>query len=200
MLISSFFTDWWSPRTWLSPTIKIYDLKKSIEIVTSDPCVEVWWWFYKYDFSKYSGTNEYVMLIDWWDVLEDWERYCIVWNDNSVKMEEISHYAQSANTHAQYNNFLQKLDLLETKMFDEIKKINQEVKTVEVVKEVQWSIWQWDLDFIESAIRNSSVDYSKVASLLDNLMQKKELEDKKNKVKALVLNKKKQLAKKLIGW
>jgi len=62
-----------SGYTWLTPTITIRD--DSYSIVESWNMINIWWWFYKYEFTWISGSL-YIVEIDWWaTITSDIQRY-----------------------------------------------------------------------------------------------------------------------------
>ena len=77
MIINSFFTDVGVPRTGLSPTIRIWEVDVSAHslIVTDAAMIEVGGGFYKYDFTTYDTTKNYVIRSDGGAILADSERY-----------------------------------------------------------------------------------------------------------------------------
>ena len=83
MTILSLFTDHGTPKTGLSPVLKIVDVATGNILITSDPMIEVSDGWYKYDFSIYDYTKEYIVVCDGGDVLEDTDRYISSALDNS---------------------------------------------------------------------------------------------------------------------
>ena len=69
------FTDWWVPKTWLSPTVTIIDLWGNT-LVENWPCEELWYGRYIYTFDRYSPEKVYLYMFDGWAGLDsDYDRY-----------------------------------------------------------------------------------------------------------------------------
>lgn len=66
MLITSFFTKNSTPKTGLTPTIRIWEVTAGSQMldVAGDPMVEVGDGFYKYDFTTYDANKDYVFRTD----------------------------------------------------------------------------------------------------------------------------------------
>lgn len=69
------FTDGWVPKTWLTPLATIIDLNGKV-MVENGVCKELWYWWYVYNFNKYSPEKVYLYVFDGWSTLEsDYDRY-----------------------------------------------------------------------------------------------------------------------------
>ena len=69
------FTDWWVPKTWLTPKINIIDLWGN-KMVENWILSEVGYGWYIYKFDRYSPEKVYLYQFDWWEELEnDYDRY-----------------------------------------------------------------------------------------------------------------------------
>lgn len=69
------FTDGWVPKTWLTPLATIIDLNGNT-MVENGVCKELWYWWYVYNFDRYSPEKVYLYVFDGWDTLEsDYDRY-----------------------------------------------------------------------------------------------------------------------------
>ena len=69
------FTDWWIPKTWLTPKINIIDLNGNV-MVNEGELKEVGFWRYIYSFDRYSPEKVYLYEFDWWEELtNDYDRY-----------------------------------------------------------------------------------------------------------------------------
>ena len=69
------FTDWWVPKTWLSPTVTIIgrDWQKYIEDWL---CTELGYWWYIYNFDRYNPEKVYLYVFDGGSALSsDYDRY-----------------------------------------------------------------------------------------------------------------------------
>ena len=69
------FTDGWVPKTWLSPLATIIDLGGNV-MVENGVCKELGYWWYIYNFDRYSPEKVYLYLFDGWNSLSnDYDRY-----------------------------------------------------------------------------------------------------------------------------
>lgn len=69
------FTDWWIPKTWLTPKINIIDLWGNL-MVEEWELKEVGFWWYIYSFDRYSPEKVYLYQFDWGEELtNDYDRY-----------------------------------------------------------------------------------------------------------------------------
>lgn len=69
------FTDGWVPKTWLTPLATIIDLWGNT-LVENWTCKELWYWWYVYNFDRYSPDKVYLYVFDWGSSLEnDYDRY-----------------------------------------------------------------------------------------------------------------------------
>ena len=75
------FTDWWVPKTWLSPKVTIIGRDGTVYI-ENWALKELGYWWYIYNFSKYSPEKVYLYLFDWGSELSsDYDRYKFGWNE-----------------------------------------------------------------------------------------------------------------------
>ena len=81
MIILTSFTDEGSPKTGLSPTIRIRDLSDNALVVTDDAMTEVGDGMYKYDFATYDNTIDYAIRCDGTATLNTVDRYVFGSND-----------------------------------------------------------------------------------------------------------------------
>lgn len=77
MIINSFFTDAGAPKTGLTPTIRIWEVSAGAQslVVTDASMTEVGDGFYKYDFTTYDATKNYVLRSDGGVALANVDRY-----------------------------------------------------------------------------------------------------------------------------
>ena len=68
------FTKEWSPATWLHPTVTIM-MRNGEKVIENWPCKELGNGWYIYDFARYSAEKVYLYTFDWWDTLNDYDRY-----------------------------------------------------------------------------------------------------------------------------
>ena len=74
------FTDGWVPKTWLSPKVTILDKGGNVYIEDWE-LKELWYWWYIYNFDRYSPEKVYLYLFDWWDALSGYDRYIFGGNE-----------------------------------------------------------------------------------------------------------------------
>lgn len=74
------FTDGWVPKTWLTPKVTIIDRAWNTYIEDWE-LKELWYWWYIYNFDRYSPEKVYLYLFDWWEELEWYDRYIFGWNE-----------------------------------------------------------------------------------------------------------------------
>lgn len=77
MIINSFFTDAGAPKTGLTPIIRVWEVSGGAHslVVNNASMVEVGDGFYKYDFTTYDATKNYVVRSDGGGSLADVDRY-----------------------------------------------------------------------------------------------------------------------------
>ena len=81
MWVTAFFTDKGTPETGLSPTIDIWDVPTGSGVVSGDTMIEIDGGWYKYDFSAYDNTKDYVIRCDGSATLSGNDRYVFGSND-----------------------------------------------------------------------------------------------------------------------
>ena len=184
MIISSFFTDQWQPKEWLTPLITIYNVITNNKVVDNQQCSEVGWWFYKYDFVDYNSDWAYSIFVDWWSELQDWERYSVTWNWEQWKLteqekvlDEIKHYVHSANRNTQYNHILTKFKDLKKILEEELKKENKP-EIVEIVKEIP---------VIQEKLKE--IDYWLIENIVSKTIKQSHLQNLRNKARMLLKRK-----------
>jgi hypothetical protein len=107
-LIASFFTNSGSPATGLSPTIRIWEVTglSSTLVVTDAPMTEVGDGFYKYEFTTYDPSSEYLFRSDGGASLPIFERYqkasnrnsaSEVWNADSAEYTTLNTFGDKVN-------------------------------------------------------------------------------------------------------
>ena len=74
------FTDGWVPKTWLTPKVTILDKGGNVYIQNGE-LKELWYWWYIYNFDRYSPEKVYLYLFDWWDELSGYDRYIFGGNE-----------------------------------------------------------------------------------------------------------------------
>jgi len=112
MYITAYFSNWWTPTDWLSPSVTIKD-------VTTNTVIASWTmsWIsnglYRYNFTWYTINKEYIIYADWWTTLSDADRYQ-VWNNitetpitesvNAKLPTTLDNYTNKANWKADVSN------------------------------------------------------------------------------------------------
>lgn len=74
MYITAYFTNAWTPITWLTPSISVIKLSDD-SVVDSWTMSEISWGYYKYNFTTFDSSTEYLYTIDWWSALNNADRY-----------------------------------------------------------------------------------------------------------------------------
>ncbi len=84
MYILSFFRDNGSPKTGLTPTIKIRDVSDGSLLINGASMTEVGDGFYRYDYSAYDSEKDYAIICDGGISLSDYDRYAYAGNESYV--------------------------------------------------------------------------------------------------------------------
>ena len=87
MWVTVCFTNFGTPETGLSPTVRIRDLSTDALVVTDAAMAEVGDGWYKYDFTLYDEEKDYAIRCDGTDTLSDSDRYAFV-GSAEVNMED----------------------------------------------------------------------------------------------------------------
>lgn len=74
------FTDGWVPKTWLTPKVTILDKGGNVYIQNGE-LKELWYWWYIYNFDRYSPEKVYLYVFDWWGSLSGYDRYIFGGNE-----------------------------------------------------------------------------------------------------------------------
>ena len=163
------FTDWWVPKTWLSPTINIIDLWGN-KMVENWTLREVGYGWYIYNFDRYSPEKVYLYQFDGGSALSnDYDRYKFGWNDLDAYSNKYSRWRTAAPYFTSVN---WRFDWIDKAIKDAVKSRKEyndkEVKKslTEIKKEIKWK-WGYDvykklseLWNILSDIKQSVVDTS----------------------------------------
>lgn len=163
------FTDWWVPKTWLTPLVNIIDLNGN-KMVENWVCKEVGYWWYIYNFERYSPDKVYLYQFDWWATLtSDYDRYVFGWNELDAYSNKYS-WGRTAAPYFTSVNW--RFDGVEKAIKDAVKSRKEyndkDVKKslAEIKKEIKWK-WWYDvykkldsLDKILGEIKQSVVDTS----------------------------------------
>ena len=140
------FTKEWSPATWLTPIVTIL-WKDWTMFVNWDSCKEIGYWWYIYNFQRYSSDKVYLYMFDWWDTLDDYDRYKYGGNEFDAYTNKYSWGRTAAPYFTNVNTRFDRVDksikdaIKSRKAYDDsaIKKDLSEIKNI-----VNWK-WGYDL-------------------------------------------------------
>ena len=163
------FTDWWIPKTWLTPKVNIIgrDWKVYIENWTLK---ELWNGWYIYNFERYNPDKVYLYQFDWWAALtNDYDRYKFGGNEFDAYSNK---YSWGRTAAPYFTNINGRFDWVDKAIKEAVKSRKEyndkEVKKSlnEIKKEIKWK-WGYDvykkidqLSGILSDIKQSVVDTS----------------------------------------
>lgn len=164
--ITTYFTNWWVPALWLSPTINIWENNGTVRI-TDWALYEIAWGFYWYSFDNYSNDKIYLYRIDGWNTLSDWDRY--IFGNNELDSYSYKYsWGRTAAPIANYTPHLSKIEerfdkipiyddteikkslqkiekMLPKKEKDTITPVLIELKNkVSVIENLIWTMWSTD--------------------------------------------------------
>ncbi len=83
LTITAFFTDKGTPKTGLSPTIRIREVDSTNLVVTDEALNEIGDGFYKFNFTDYDEEKVYVFRVDGTSTLSGSDRYVFGSNENN---------------------------------------------------------------------------------------------------------------------
>ena len=163
------FTDWGVPKTWLTPLATIIDLWGNV-LVENWTCKELGYWWYIYNFDRYSPEKVYLYVFDGWSVLSsDYDRYKFGWNELDAYSNKYSWGRTAAPYFTTVNGRFDNVDKAIKNAVKSRKEYNdKEVKKSlnEIKKEIKWK-WGYDvykklneLDKILSDVKQAVVDTS----------------------------------------
>lgn len=140
------FTKEWSPATWLTPIVTIL-WKDWTVFVNWDSCKEIGYWWYIYNFQRYSSDKVYLYMFDWWDTLDDYDRYKYGGNEFDAYTNKYSWGRTAAPYFTNVNSRFDRVDksikdaIKSRKSYDDsaIKRDLSEIKNI-----VNWK-WGYDL-------------------------------------------------------
>ena len=142
------FTDWWTPKTWLTPTITILDRAWNIYVEDWE-LKELGYWWYIYNFDNYSPQKVYLYLFDGWDSLSWYDRYIFGGNE----FDAYSNKYSWGRTAAPY--FTQLTDWITWKF----------TKSEKLIKALEKKIKNYDdkdllseIDWVKRALRDKYLD------------------------------------------
>ena len=141
------FTDWWVPKTWLSPKVTIIGRDGTVYI-ENWALKELGYWWYIYNFAKYSPEKVYLYLFDWGSELSsDYDRYKFGGNEFDAYSNKYSWGRTAAPYFTSING---RFDRVDKSIKDAVKKREKYDDTVvrndlsEIKNIVKWK-WGFDL-------------------------------------------------------
>ena len=141
------FTDWWVPKTWLTPKINIIDLWGN-KMVENWILREVGYGWYIYNFDRYSPEKVYLYQFDWGEELSnDYDRYQFGGNSLDAYSNKYSWGRTAAPYFTSING---RFDWVDKAIKDAVKSRKEyndkEVKKSlnEIKKEIKWK-WGYDV-------------------------------------------------------
>ena len=152
------FTDWWTPKTWLTPKVTILDRAWKV-YVTDWELKELGYGWYIYNFAKYSPDKVYLYVFDWWSALENnYDRYVFWWNELDAYSNKYSWGRTAAPYFTSINWRFDWVDKAIRRM-DKLKYDDSEVKKGiseinDVLKGQWWDSFKSKLDSILRNIRD----------------------------------------------
>ena len=150
------FTDWWVPKTWLTPKINIIDLWGN-KMVENWILSEVGYGWYIYKFDRYSPEKVYLYQFDWWEELEnDYDRYQFGGNSLDAYSNKYSWGRTAAPYFTSINGRFDWVDKAIKEAVKSRKEYNdKEVKKglAEIKKEIKWK-WGYDVYKMLSNLAN----------------------------------------------
>ena len=158
------FTDWWVPKTWLSPTINIIDLWGN-KMVENWTLKEVGYGWYIYNFDRYSPEKVYLYQFDGGSALSnDYDRYKFGWNDLDAYSNKYSWGRTAAPYFTSVNGRFDWLDRA-IKWMEKLKYDDKELKKslTEIRKEIKRGTINSKIDSlldIVNDVKKSVVDTS----------------------------------------
>ena len=170
MILTAVFTESWVPREWLTPVVTILEVKTGKVIADWVPMEEVWRWFYRYNFIKYKENIDYAILYDWWDQLQNTERYKASGNENNIKLAEIAgNTSLTLVNSAKKNKYIDydKIRDMIVKDFPKMDIIEEKVKTIDELQQKFNKIEKIDILF--NSIKNMEDQISKIRADQESL-------------------------------
>lgn len=141
------FTDWWVPKTWLTPKINIIDLWGN-KMVENWILREVGYGWYIYNFDRYSPEKVYLYQFDWGEELSnDYDRYQFGGNSLDAYSNKYSWGRTAAPYFTSINGRFDWVDKAIKEAVKSRKEYNdKEVKKSlnEIKKEIKWK-WGYDV-------------------------------------------------------
>lgn len=172
----------WTPKTWASPKLSAIREKDNVKVIDSKDMIEVWEWFYKYNFSKYSKQELYFFYIDneQYDDINKLDSYWnknTWWRDNSIIIDEDRLAKNIWNAKASENNKEWTMGAVVQKATSfvdiilEINKIQSQVSDIAkmLVKEMKVNMdFSLKREIWKIKIPDNQVYYDKIEDIVDS--------------------------------
>ena len=176
------FTKEWSPATWLSPKVTI--LMRNWEKIVEDWLLnELGYWWYIYNFDNYIPEKVYLYMFDWWDTLDDYDRYKYWGNEFDAYTNKYSWGRTAAPYFTSINSRFNNVDKAIKKAVDSRKSYDDSAlrKDISEIKNVV--NWKWGYDLADKLIElrrmieevNSSVKKESSSKWVSSVNEKLDL-------------------------
>ena len=176
------FTKEWSPATWLSPKVTI--LMRNWEKIVEDWVLnELGYWWYIYNFDNYNAEKVYLYMFDWWDTLDDYDRYKYWGNEFDAYTNKYSWGRTAAPYFTSINSRFNNVDKAIKKAVDSRKSYDDSAlrKDISEIKNVV--NWKWGYDLADKLIElrrmieevNSSVKKESSSKWVSSVNEKLDL-------------------------
>lgn len=146
------FTDGWVPKTWLTPTVTIIDRAWNTYI-ENWALKELWYWWYIYNFDRYSPDKVYLYVFDWGSALEnDYDRYKFGGNEFDAYSNKYSWGRTAAPYFTSING---RFDRVDKSIKDAIKKREKYDDTAvrSDLSEIKNIVkWKWGFDIADKLV------------------------------------------------
>lgn len=176
------FTKEWSPATWLTPKVTI--LMRNWEKIVEDWVLnELGYWWYIYNFDNYNPEKVYLYMFDWWDTLDDYDRYKYWGNEFDAYTNKYSWGRTAAPYFTSINSRFNNVDKAIKKAVDSRKSYDDSAlrKDISEIKNVV--NWKWGYDLADKLIElrrmieevNSSVKKESSSKWVSSVNEKLDL-------------------------
>ena len=136
MLITTFFTEYGEPKTGLTPTISIWDITGTL-IIDNVSMTEIAGGFYKYDFSTYDDTVDYVIRADGGESLNISDRYISSSNEIGLIQTDTNNILTNVGAvKTDTENILTNVEILDT----DLGTANTNIELVLKIEKNKWVI------------------------------------------------------------
>lgn len=158
------FTDGWVPKTWLTPTVTIIDRAWNTYI-ENWALKELWYWWYIYNFAKYSPDKVYLYVFDWGSALSnDYDRYKFGWNEFDAYSNKYSWGRTAAPYFTSINGRFDNVDKAfkeaaknrynDSEVKKAIREVKREIKGIDLIEKL--SELQTLINTVNSSIKSES--------------------------------------------